>query len=77
MNNPWKDHGENNIGRNIIIDKQHAFQTDVSYLAAKRKAIELATVVDRYCKGWKICKYPHNVWSWNDDRRIPFVLGQK
>ncbi|MFM7983538.1 MAG: hypothetical protein ACKPKO_29850, partial [Candidatus Fonsibacter sp.] len=41
------------------------------HMAAKQKAIEFAKVVDLDCEQLGIDRYPHDVGSWNDDRRVP------
>ncbi len=55
----------------VNFDDQHKFQTEVGYVAARQKAIELAMVVDEDCYELGIERSPTGVASWNDDRRPP------
>ncbi|MFM7983077.1 MAG: hypothetical protein ACKPKO_27520, partial [Candidatus Fonsibacter sp.] len=41
------------------------------HMAARHKAIELAKIVDGDCEQLGIDRYPHDVGSWSDDRRVP------
>ena len=50
-------------------DDQRKFQVDVGYVAARRKAIYLATVIDEGCMELGIERSPTGVASWNGDRR--------
>jgi hypothetical protein len=53
----------------VILTDQHKFQAEIGYVAARQKAIELATVVDEDCYDLGIDGSPTGVASWNDDRR--------
>ena len=57
--------------RPVIFNDQHKFQAEIGYVAARQKAIELATVVDEDCYDMVIERSPTGVASWNDDRRPP------
>ena len=55
----------------VNFDDQHKFQIEVGYVAARQKAIELATVVDEDYYELGIERSPTGVASWNDDWRPP------
>ena len=61
--------------RPVNFDDQHKFQTEVGYVAARQKAIELAMAVDQDWYELGIERLPTGVASWNDDWRRPLYLA--
>ena len=53
----------------LRFDEQYRYQTDVGYVAARQRALELATAVDDDCAELGIDRCPTGVASWSDDRR--------
>ena len=51
-------------GTTICFDEQYRYQTDVGYVAARQRALELAMVVDEDCMELGIDRSPTGVATW-------------
>ncbi|MFM7984382.1 MAG: hypothetical protein ACKPKO_34160, partial [Candidatus Fonsibacter sp.] len=67
----WKNAKKRKIDFKLQSKAERGVQLCMSHMAARQKAIELAKIVDCDCEQLGIDRYPHNVGSWNVDRRVP------